>query len=577
MSNSKELLLLAVEGGATRTHWRMYQLHKGEGKLIINEGILGCGNWKALPLASRRALLSSLPKNCGIVGIFLAGCATDQDQTALKTLCQEIWPSVRIVVGSDRDSGFRAAFREKEGILVIAGTGSAVTGKKGKQIEIAAGWGKLLGDPGSGFALSVQALREALRQFDLERTISPFLKSILEKLKITSVRELTEWAEQAEKSDLAELTSVLFTHKADPEIQAVLASGASLLAGCCHAVANRLKEERPHIRLMGGIFTHHPEYVELFREALSRHLPGAQVELSREPGVEGAAWFALQNKDVSSIPTTAAPNSSSLASTEEKNPRSQGWEAFSTPRLVQLFVDEEACVQEALQGAVDSLSCAIDAISQKIFAKGRLFYVGAGTSGRLGVLDAAEIPPTFGVSPDRIQSILAGGVDALIQSAEAKEDDEKLAIEALREKKLTSKDVVCAITASGTTPFAWGAIHEARRIGAFSLLITCTKQPMPPGPDIEIRLLTGPELLAGSTRLKAGTATKVALNILSTGVMIRLGRVRDNSMAYLHPSNRKLRQRAVRILSETLQISESEALKKLESADWDISTALKVI
>ncbi len=578
MRDSADLHLLAVEGGATRTHWRLYRIHRHKKKLI-EEGMLGCGNWKSLPLATIRALLRNLPKKCDLVAVFLAGCATGHDRTTLRSLCKEIWSSAQsIIVGSDRDSGYGAAFQNKDGILVIAGTGSAVTGKKGRQIEMAAGWGKLLGDPGSGFALGVQALREGLRRFDLEQKVSPFLKSTLKRLNISSVRELTEWAERADKADLAELAAVLFEHQTDPEIRAVLSSAAGQLADCCGAVASRLKEERPCVRLAGGIFTHHPEYVRLFNEALLRQLPQAEISLSRKPGVEGAAWLALQNQDtLSSLPHAEAPAVAVFlplrqGGTEEKNPRSQGWGLLSNEKLVQLFVDEEICVQEALQGAARSLAQAIDVISKRLLMGGRLFYVGAGTSGRLGVLDAAEIPPTFGLSPERIQGILAGGSAALIRSSEAKEDDAKLAVTALRRRKLTPNDTICALSASGTTPFAWGAIHEANRIGAFSILITCTPQPIPPGPDIEIQLVTGPELLAGSTRLKAGTATKVALNILSTGVMVRLGRVQDNSMAYLHPSNEKLRRRAVRILSETLQISESEALKKLKAADWNLKT-----
>ncbi|PWU07457.1 MAG: N-acetylglucosamine kinase [Verrucomicrobia bacterium] len=572
MEDLANLHLLAVEGGATRTHWRLYQVHHHK-KNLIEEGLLGCGNWKSLPFAATRALLRNLPKKCDIVAVFLAGCATEEDRTAVRSLCKEIWPSAqRILVGSDRDSGYGAAFQGKDGILVIAGTGSAVTGKKGPQIETAAGWGKLLGDPGSGFALGVLALREGLRRFDLEQTVSPFLQSVRKRLGIRSMRQLTDWAEQADKADLADLAPVLFEHQKDPEIHAILWSAALMLAECCSAVAVRLKDERPSVRLAGGIFEHHPEYVRLFRKALLRHLPHAEISLSCNLGVEGAVWLALQNQ--TGAPPSLVSEAPPVAATEEKNPRSQGWRSFSNEKLVQLFVEEEIYVQEALRGAIRPLAQAIDIVSKRLLMGGRLFYMGAGTSGRLGILDAAELPPTFGLSPETVQGILAGGSAALIRSSEAKEDDAKLAITALRRRKLTPQDTICALSASGTTPFAWGAIREANRIGAYSILITCTPQPIPPGPNIAIQLVTGPELLAGSTRLKAGTATKIALNILSTGVMIRLGRVRDHSMAYLHPSNRKLRRRAIRILSDILRITQSEAQKKLKSADWNLKTIL---
>src|SRR5216110_484590 len=197
---------------------------------------------------------------------------------------------------------------------------------------------------------------------------------------------------------------------------------------------------------------------------------------------------------------------------------------------------------------------------------GRLFYVGAGTSGRLGVLDASEIPPTFRASPDMVQGIIAGGVTALSRSVEGAEDDRGSGALAIEERGVTGKDVVCGITASGRAPFVLGALAEAKKRGAQAILLTCNpERERIPGCDLEIDLATGPELLTGSTRLKAGTATKVALNIISTGAMIALGKVRGNLMVDLHTTSTKLRDRAVRVVVELTHCDYSSAREKLEA------------
>ena len=209
-------------------------------------------------------------------------------------------------------------------------------------------------------------------------------------------------------------------------------------------------------------------------------------------------------------------------------------------------------------------------------AGGRLFYAGAGTSGRLGVLDASEIPPTFGASPELVQGIMAGGFTALHRAVEGAEDQPNAGAFAVIERGLRAGDLLCGIAASGRTPFVLGALEQARARGAHTVLLTCNPararraEPW----DVEIDLATGPELVTGSTRLKAGTATKLVLNILSTCAMIRLGRVRGNSMIDLQITNEKLRDRGARLVSSTLEISYEEAMRRLESAGWSVRAVL---
>jgi N-acetylmuramic acid 6-phosphate etherase len=262
------------------------------------------------------------------------------------------------------------------------------------------------------------------------------------------------------------------------------------------------------------------------------------------------------------------------ASTEQSNPRSTDLEKQSTAELVDLFIGEEPKITEALSARRTQLVAAVDLVSAALVAQGRLFYVGAGTSGRLGVLDASEIPPTFGAPPELVQGIIAGGATALHRAVEGAEDQPEAGALAVLERGVKRGDVVCGISASGRAPYVLGALARAHQLGARTILLSCNPTRTVTGWDVEIDLPTGPELVTGSTRLKAGTATKVVLNILSTCAMVRLGRVKGNSMVDLHISNAKLRDRGVRLVSQELKISYEEATARLEQAGWNVRAAL---
>jgi N-acetylmuramic acid 6-phosphate etherase len=242
--------------------------------------------------------------------------------------------------------------------------------------------------------------------------------------------------------------------------------------------------------------------------------------------------------------------------------------------LVELFVEEERFVQEALRQCTDGLAAAVEMVAASLRDSGRLVYVGAGTSGRLGVLDASEIPPTFGASPLLVQGVIAGGAAALHRSVEGAEDDRRGGALAVHERNVHAADIVCGITASGRTPFVLGALQAAREVGARTILITCNPASARAAADLQIDLPSGPEILAGSTRLKAGTATKVALNIISTGAMIRLGKVRGNLMIDLAATNAKLRDRAARVVSEVSGCSYGDAISRLAAANWNVRAAI---
>jgi len=261
--------------------------------------------------------------------------------------------------------------------------------------------------------------------------------------------------------------------------------------------------------------------------------------------------------------------------TEQVNPASSELDALSTEDLVGVFVAEDRKPQEAVAGAAAALAQAIDAIAQRLQAGGRLFYLGAGTSGRLGVLDAAECPPTFCSAPELVQGVLAGGAPALLRSSEGLEDLFDAGRSDLEARGFGSGDALVGIAAGGTTPYVHGGLAHARSLGALAIAMACVPAEQVPMPcDIDIRLITGPEVLTGSTRLKAGTATKMALNILSTGVMVRLGKVYGNRMVDVAVTNSKLEDRALRILSDLAGVSREQGRDLLAASAGSVKLAL---
>ena len=261
--------------------------------------------------------------------------------------------------------------------------------------------------------------------------------------------------------------------------------------------------------------------------------------------------------------------------TEQANPLSKTLDQLETDALVGLFIEEDQRPQQAVAGAAPALAASVDALAERLRCGGRLYYLGAGTSGRLGVLDAAECPPTFCSDPEMVQGVLAGGSAALLRSSEGLEDLETAGRSDLDERSFCAKDCLVGIAAGGTTPYVRGGLAYAKAIGALAIAMACVPTDQAPLPcDIDIRLLTGPELLTGSTRLKAGTATKMALNILSTAVMVRLGKVYGNRMVDVAASNSKLVDRSLRILRDLAGVEREQGLRLLDRTDGSVKLAL---
>jgi N-acetylmuramic acid 6-phosphate etherase len=267
-----------------------------------------------------------------------------------------------------------------------------------------------------------------------------------------------------------------------------------------------------------------------------------------------------------------------LPITEQENSRSSNLSSLSVAEIVRLMNDEDALVAGAVAEVLPQVAKAVAVIVDKLRIGGRLFYIGTGTSGRLGILDASECPPTFGVSPDLVQGVIAGGFEACYRAVEASEDDAQAAQRDLEARGFVKNDVLVGIAASGQTPYTIGAVTYARSLGAFTVALTCVADsPITRVAEVSIVPVVGPEVVTGSTRLKAGTAQKLVLNMVSTATLAKLGYVSGNRMSNLQARNSKLRARAVRVLMAETALVEAAAIAALDAGSGDIRIALVMI
>ncbi|QTH41249.1 N-acetylmuramic acid 6-phosphate etherase [Cohnella sp. LGH] len=264
--------------------------------------------------------------------------------------------------------------------------------------------------------------------------------------------------------------------------------------------------------------------------------------------------------------------------TEQRNARTRDLSELSIKEIIEIMNEEDQTVALAVKKELPAIERAIAAIVSSMEKQGRLVYVGAGTSGRIGVLDASECPPTFGVDFNTVIGLIAGGEGAFIKAVEGAEDDEELAVSDLKRIVLTANDVVVGLTASGRTPYAKGALQYARQAGATTVSVACNKDSLVSSyADHAIEVEVGPEILTGSTRLKAATAQKLILNMISTTAMIRLGKVYQNLMMDLHASNQKLRERSLRIVMEATGAGYEEASLAMKATDNHVKTAIVML
>ena len=504
------------------------------------------------------------------IALCLAGCRSSSDRTRLRALAERVWPRARIFIGSDLDSGLAAAFGPGgDGILVVSGTGSCVYGRQGMRTARAGGWGHLLGDHGSGYWIAISGLRNAVREYDRNGKTSPALRRALTRLCRNTPEQLIDWMAGAAKDEIAALAPIFLRKD-----KGLLLQTASFLAMDCAAVARKLRSDAPTIALAGGVLQNNRNLRNWVTHRIRTMLPKSRVILAPGESAVGAVRLAGMSAPLKPA-SSLGPHPSSFASTEQRNPRTLDLDKRSVAQLIDTMLAEESRVIPALRKNQRVLERAINAIVTAFRRGGRLFYVGAGTSGRLGVLDASECPPTFSTDPDMVQGIIAGGAAALHRAVETAEDDPQAGVEAIRHRGVGRRDVVMGIAASGNTPFVIGALDEAKRRGARTFLLCFSKPIDPSTPHSCLLFRIGPEVITGSTRLKAGTATKLVLNLLTTISMIRLGKVVGNLMVDVKPASDKLRARASRIVATLRGCGEAEARQRLVRARWNVKRALR--
>ena len=423
-----------------------------------------------------------------------------------------------------------------------------------------------MGDHGSGYWIAVTGLRAAIREYDRHGRVGERLGRALRRLCLNSPEELVGWIQSAGKDAVAALAADMLEGDAGLMLQA-----ASFLAQDCHAVAQKLGLEKPRVALTGGVLQHNRKLAILVGNRVRTMLPGAKIV--RAPSESAIGALKLAGLATPRLVSTPHRGSSLVPVTETRNPRTMDLDKRSVSQLIDTMLDEEARVIPALRKNKSAIKRAVTSIVRAFQRGGRLFYVGAGTSGRLGVLDASECPPTFSTNPEMVQAIIAGGAAALRAAVEGAEDNREAGAEAVRIRGVGKRDVVVGIAASGSTPFVMGALDEAKRLGAETFLL-CFSQPESTA-HTPLLFRTGPEVITGSTRLKAGTATKLVLNMLTTIPMIRLGKVVSNLMVDVKPTNAKLRARACRIVATLRGCSEDDARRRLVRYGWNVKKAVR--
>jgi len=543
------------------------------------------------------------------IGIGMAGTRHAQDARRILHAARLVWPNAVCAAVHDLETALCAAESLSEGqartrVVVLSGTGSCCYGRnaRGETAKIG-GWGHLLGDKGSGYEIGLRALKAVVYYFDRDGIWPRLGQRILRATQLNEPEELIGWAQNADKKNIAALAIEVFAAWKDGDKIArdILEGAAYSLAQDAATCARRLVRHGTPVEFVftGSVLLRQPRFAGLVRRLLRKLWPrGRAIPLPRE-SVWGAIHLARSQfrlatpaligvkeskprpsearTEEAPAPFSSSPVFSSLPPTEQRNPRSKNLSRLPLAKAMGLLLREEAKVPGAVFAERRKIERAIRWIVRALQKDGRLFYVGAGTSGRLGVLDASECPPTFRASPEQVQGIIAGGQPALWASVEGAEDDAEAGARAIRFRHIGNRDVVVGIAASGRTPFVWGALREAKRRRATTVLLTFNpnlKIPRSDKPNLVIAPNTGPEILTGSTRLKAGTATKLVLNILTTLSMVRSGKVEGNLMVDLNPANVKLRDRATRIVQELTGVDYATAQSALENAAWVVKRAL---
>ena len=592
---------LGIETGATHTSVLLVD----EADTTLQRFDLGPANVRLLTNVEIARVFREIKRRTGepsAVAAGMAGLRNDADKKRVLDLAVHEWPGIPFHATNDLETALEAAGpwpdKAEARVLLLSGTGSCAYGRntEGRTVKFG-GRGHILGDRGSAIDIALQALRAIVYQQDLKAQFPALGQAILRALQLNNPDDLIPWTQEAPKQDIAQLAVVVFQEaaKGDGLARDVLREAADRLADMAANCASHLVSAGARVQfiLSGGTLLKQPIFAASVSKRLHERWSDCRVEKLKRESVWGAIALArniapdslhtatLPADGAPESPTDATPvplSSLSRSPTELRNPKTMQLDTMPLDKAIELLVEEsEVAVRAVLQQKAE-IQWLVEQTIAAFKSGGRLFYVGAGTSGRLGVLDASECPPTFRAPAEQVQGIIAGGQRALWSAVEGAEDSTEGGASAVRHRGVRKGDVVVGIAASGRTPYVWGALREAKAIGATTALLAFNPHlDVSPewAPDKLILVDAGPEPLTGSTRMKSGTATKVILNTLTTLAMVHTGKVLSNLMVDMNPSNVKLRDRAIRLVRELTGRDENAVRDALEQSDWVVKDAVK--
>jgi len=574
---------VAIDGGGSKTRAGLYDengslLSEAEGPA---SNIAGKGPQDVVHIAQNLLKKLSVSSVDVIAGGF-AGIESWNIKTPVAQSFLERFDVRKVVISNDLAPLKLAHFGNGEGIVAVAGTGSCVwAANNNGETTRRGGFGHAIGDPCSGYTIVVETISEVLYKTELGEGIRKELaKDLMTAAEIGSLRDFPAWVQQSAKSKVAALCPVVLNHAENGDELLI-----TYLEKVSHRFATSVRSAQKQLNLSndvptvlaGGIFENSALVFNLVQNAL--HSPNEKANVTRAQ-ISGhhASWYLSQVKEsngsiVVAEKSATGPATDRLPETESMD-LDRGLDSMTSKDIVATMGSHNVQAASAVDLVASEVASAMEAAATSFNSGGRLIYLGAGTSGRLGVLDASECPPTFGVS-DWAVGIMAGGDTALRNSVEGAEDDPDQAIADLNalDPPVNSNDFVVGITASGTATYVLSTLSYAKKLPAQTALVCCNPVPADTA-DIIISIPTGTEILPGSTRLKAGTATKMVLNMITTGAMALSGHIFDGYMVGMRPVNIKLRQRAIRIVQGLTKVSMDDAEQLLDQANGCIKTAV---
>lgn len=574
--------ILAIDGGGTRTRAGLYD---EQGNLLAEaEG--DATNLTTRPSNYVIEIISDLARSLGSrsggkISLVLAGISgagrTGKAQEVATGIANALDVD-DVLVCSDAHMLSWANLDAEHPILVIAGTGSAVITRRadGSRV-VTGGYGPILGDEGGAYRLALQGIRCADEDEGLR-------KALVEAAQSKSYPGLYRWLTFKKPAEIAALASVVTreAERGSPGARAAIRDQVEKLAALAQHGLERAGIDAASLQTLNvlatGGLTESSLYVEELTSALMHDECVVIVEVPRLTGHRAALEMRRLPANASFVGRPlefSEPAITSGNTTEDSLDWFGNLDEKEPEEIASIMSVEEVSTSPTVSHAQHTIGLVIETAAACLRAGGRIIYAGAGTSGRLGVLDASECPPTFGVGEDRVIGLIAGGDAALRHSIEGAEDDREAGARDIDGIKpaVGKNDIVIGITASGTTPYALAAIDRGKALGAKTALVCCNPAPLDRA-DIVIALDTGPEVLPGSTRLKAGTATKLVLNQISTGAMAKAGYVFEGRMVGVQPSNKKLRQRCIRIIAELTKEDEKRAEQRLDETNGSIRLAV---